>query len=99
MPYDPTPFGPAQDGSDELPVLIGAGAGEPERLLLVQRPANGRVRVREWRGDAWNTPAAERELSAAELLADVERAERAGRRLNQNVYAVRLWLERAAASP
>ncbi|HYD51058.1 MAG TPA: hypothetical protein VEA99_00470 [Gemmatimonadaceae bacterium] len=96
MTYDAKPFGPAQEGRDELPVLIGAGAGAPEALLLLGRPAAGRVRVREWSGQNWSAPPRDRDVDTAALLGEIERAQQAGRRLNQSLYAVRLWLSGAA---
>lgn len=97
MPWDPQPLGAAQQGRDELPVILGSSAdGAAEALLIVSRPANGRVRVREWSGANWSAPPRERELAAHELLAEVEAAQRAGRRLNHSLYGLRLWLSGAA---
>lgn len=96
MPWDPTPLGASQAGRDELPIIIGAGAGEPEALLIVSRPDGGRIRVREWSGADWSAPPRDRETSAEALLAEVESAQRAGRRINHAVYGVRLWLSGAA---
>jgi hypothetical protein len=96
MAYDPTPLGPAQTGRDELPVLIGSGFESPEALLLIARPTDGRVRVREWSGADWSSPPREREVTVDALYAEIERAQRAGRRVNQGLYAVRLWLTGAA---
>ena len=80
---------------DELPVLITGPASEPERLMLVGRPDGGRVRIREWSGADWSAPPAERELRCEELTEVVERAVRAGRRVNQSPHAVRRWLDGA----
>lgn len=97
MPWDPQPLGAAQAGRDELPVIIGAGGdGSPEALLIVSRPVDGRVRVREWSGANWSAPPRERELAANDLLAEAEAAQRAGRRLNHSLYGLRLWLSGAA---
>lgn len=95
MPHEPNPLGPALAGADEMPVLLGAGGGQLEALLLVGRPDGGRVRVREWTGD-WSAPPRERVVDAQRLLAEIEDAQRAGRRVNQELYAVRLWLSGAA---
>jgi hypothetical protein len=79
--------------SDELPVFIMGAGAEPERLMLVARPAAGRVRVREWSSAEWSAPPAERELACAEVADFVERAVRAGRRVNQPPQVVRRWLD------
>jgi hypothetical protein len=96
MTWDPKPFGPSQEGHDELPVIIGSGSGsgQPsgESLLIIGRPARGRVRVREWVDGAWGDPPREREVDAEALLAEIESAQQAGRRVNQTLYTVRLWL-------
>lgn len=96
MAYDPNPLGPAQAGRDEMPVIIGAGSGAPEQLLIVGRPRDGRVTVREWSGADWSAAPRVRALAADALYDEIERAERAGRRVNQGLYAVRLWLSGAA---
>ena len=92
MSYDPKPFGPSQEGHDELPVILGAGSGTGESLLVLGRPRAGRVRVREWLDGAWGAPPREREVDAGALLAEIEDAQHAGRRVNQTLYVVRLWL-------
>jgi hypothetical protein len=77
----------------ELPVLLGAGAGAPESLLLIGAPdAAGMVLVRRWTADDWSampSPRAERAETVLEWL-DAQLA--AGRPMNQSAYAVRLWL-------
>jgi hypothetical protein len=92
MPYDPNPLGPAQTGRDEMPVLIGAGGGAPETLLIISRPSSGRVTVREWSGANWSAPPRDRDVESDALYDEIERARRSGRRVNQELYAVRLWL-------
>jgi hypothetical protein len=79
-------------GGDELPLFIMGPGREPERLLLVGRPASGRVRVREWSGGDWSAPAAERDLLCTEIAAAVDRAVSEGRSVNQSPQAVRRWL-------
>ena len=96
MPYDPAPLGPAQQGRDELPIIVAGGTGEPEGLVLVGRPAAGRVRIRQWSGGDWGRAAVERTVTTDALLDELEDLQRAGRRLNQSVYAIRLWLSGAA---
>ncbi len=90
MTGTPTP------GTEELPILLGPSQLEPERLMLVARPSGGRVRTREWTGKAWGQPPVERVYDTAELYAELERASRTGRSVNQELYAVRRWLELAS---
>lgn len=85
----------AETGAAELPVFIMGPGAEPERLILVGRPAAGRVRVREWSGADWSAPPAERDLGCEEVADAVERAVRAGRRVNQSPQVVRRWLDDA----
>jgi hypothetical protein len=77
----------------ELPVLLGAGAGSAEALLLVgPRDAGGMVRVRRWSGEDWSATAAGVAERADALLHWIEAQAAAGRSMNQSLYAVRLWL-------
>jgi hypothetical protein len=76
-------------GPDELVVQVDAGGSEPPRLLILSRPVAGRVLVREWAGAA---PMVEEERSSAEVLADLERAQAARRRVSVEPYRLRLWL-------
>ena len=80
-------------GPDELPILVGGSATEDERLLLVGRPRDGRVIVREWTSADWSKPPAAREHDAAALAAHLEQARRGGRSVNQDPTAIRRWLE------
>ena len=78
---------------EELEILVGAGGGGPEELILVGRPdADGRVRVRGWTGHDWGCVPEAREFAAGELVAELERAVRAGRALRPEIGAVRQWL-------
>jgi hypothetical protein len=78
---------------DTLQLLVGGGQGEPEMLLLIERPtARGVVRIRSWTSDDWSAPPTASERAAAELLADVERWARQRRGLNHSLAAVRQWL-------
>jgi hypothetical protein len=79
--------------TEELPVFIMGPGAEPERLILVSRPAAGRVRVREWNGSDWSAPPTERELASAEIADAVARAVRDGRRVNQPPQVVQRWLD------
>jgi hypothetical protein len=97
MPYDPTPVGPdaGPDGRrDTLTVQIQGGraadgATEPETVLVLARPAGGRVAVREYPSPG--APAAY-DAAPADVLARVERALGAGRRVGAELYLVRRWL-------
>jgi hypothetical protein len=97
MPYDPTPVGPdAAPGGRPATLTVqiqggGApdGAPEPETVLVLDPPAGGRVRVREYPSPG--APVAY-EAGAADVLARVEGAARAGRRVGAELLAVRRWL-------
>lgn len=80
-------------GPDELGVLISAGAGEPDRLLMLARPTAGRVRVREWSTHNWSSAPDERELSVQDALAIFQRAAEARRRMSAALPEIRAWLE------
>ena len=90
-PRDGGPTAPDESGM--LTVLVGAGAGEPERLYMIGRPAGGRVRVREWSTATWNQPAQEREMAVSELWSALERAHGARRRLSEELPRIRHWLD------
>jgi hypothetical protein len=97
MPYDPTPVGPdvGPDGRrDTLTVRLEggpapSGAPEPDTLLVLDRPAGGRVAVREFPSPG--APAAY-DARVEDVLARVERAARAGRRVGAELHLVRQWL-------
>ena len=79
----------------ELPVLLGAGAGAPETLLLIGVPGDdGVVHVRVWSASDWSAPPRGRAERATALLQWLEEQSAAGRSLNQSLYALRLWLRR-----
>jgi hypothetical protein len=78
--------------ADELPLFIMGPGPNPERLILIGRPAGGRVRVREWTGADWSAPSREREIECTELADAVDEAIRSGRQLNQSPQLVRRWL-------
>jgi hypothetical protein len=83
----------------ELPLIVGAGAGEPETLVLIGAPRQGRVVLRRWSSAAWGDSAAPREEDAAAFLRWVEAQAASGRTLNQALYAVRLWLRGEGTAP
>ena len=97
MPYDPTPVGPdaRPDGRrDTLTVQIQGGRAadgraEPETVLVLDRPSGGRVAVREYPSPG--APAAY-DAGADDVLARVEDALRAGRRVGAELHLVRRWL-------
>lgn len=84
---------PRAAGPEELTVLIAAGGGEPDRLLVLGAPANGRVRVREWNAPDWAAAPAEREIATSDALAIFQHAFDARRRLSVALVEVRAWLE------
>jgi hypothetical protein len=84
----------------ELPLLLGAGRGTAESLMLLGAPdASGVVHVRTWTANDWSAPPRTSAERADTLLKWIELQESAGRTMNQSLYAVRLWLrgERSAA--
>ncbi|HVE79190.1 MAG TPA: hypothetical protein VNA89_10030 [Gemmatimonadaceae bacterium] len=86
----------AGDGADaprELTVQVAAGNGEPERLMILARAGGGRVRVREWTSAGWGTPPDEREVAPEALYAWLETAVRRGRRVSEELYRIRRWLD------
>ncbi len=93
----PSPRTPAASGSDaagapELGVLISAGAGEPDRLLLLSRPSNGMVHLREWSTHNWSAAPDERELPVADALAIFRGAYDARRRMTVSLKGLEAWL-------
>jgi hypothetical protein len=84
---------------EELPLIVGAGNGEPETLVLIGAPRQGRVTLRRWSSVAWEAGTAPREEDAAAFLRWVEAQAASGRTLNQALYAVRLWLRGEGTAP
>lgn len=79
---------------ETLQLLVGGGQGEPEMLLLIERPtARGSVRIRSWTSEDWSAPPTASERPTAEFLADVERWARQRRGLNHSLTVVRQWLD------
>ena len=70
-------------------VLIGGSASEPERLLLISRPVNGVVRVREWTSADWAAPPDERESPVEALYEEIEYAAKSGRAINLDLPTIR----------
>lgn len=87
------------DAPNELPLLMGAGHGEPERLLLIGVLGDGGVvRVRIWTSDNWGAAPRIREEARHELLEWIETMARAGHSLNQSLDTVRRWLRGTGAA-
>ncbi|HEV2180442.1 MAG TPA: hypothetical protein VGR59_08985 [Gemmatimonadaceae bacterium] len=80
-------------GPDELGVLVAAGDGESERLLMLGKPANGRVHVREWSSLNWSGPPDERDMPVSEAFAVFQRAHDARRRMSAALSRIRAWLD------
>jgi len=77
----------------ELPLLIGAGPGTPETLMLIGAPdAAGVVHVRTWTADEWSAAPRTSAERADTLLKWLEVQQRLGRTMNQSPTVVRLWL-------
>ncbi len=76
-----------------LTLRIAGGSGVNERLLLVGRPRQGNVRVREWTTETFNTAGHEYDIPAGELLGTISAAYAAGRSLGAEWYRVQRWLE------
>lgn len=84
----------------ELPLLLGAGRGTPESLMLLGAPdADGVVHVRTWTADDWGSPPRTSAERAETLLKWLEVQEHAGRTMNQSPYTVRLWLRGEGGAP
>jgi hypothetical protein len=84
----PAPFAE----TDFLTLRVSGNAATPERLLLVGKPREGQVHVREWTSNSLNTAGEEYRTSAGGLLADIERAYAARRPVSEEMYRVRAWL-------
>jgi hypothetical protein len=82
------------DAPRELPLLMGGGHGEGERLLLVGAPdERGVVQVRSWTSDDWSATPRTHTERRDELLAWIESQARRGHSLNQSLTTVRQWLQ------
>lgn len=80
------------DAGGELPVLLGGAPAHAERLILISRPIGGVARLREWTSADWAAGPTERESPVEALYLEIERAQREGRDVNQELAAVRAWL-------
>jgi hypothetical protein len=87
---------PSSSGGETLQLLVGGRTGDPEMLLLIERPTDdGRVRLRSWTSNDWSAVPSASERGADELLRDIERWSREGRGLNHALVIVRRWLASA----
>jgi hypothetical protein len=75
-----------------LTVRIIGNPGQPERLLLIGRPIDGVVRVREWTSDSWNTEGEDLEMDPRDLLEQLERAYASQLQVSEEMYKIRHWL-------
>jgi len=77
----------------EIPLLLGPSANAPEMLLLIGAPgADDVVHVRVWSANDWSAPPRARAERAGAFLQWIEEQGKAGRSMNQSLYALRLWL-------
>lgn len=93
MPYDPAPVGPDalddQGRRTSLTLQLQGGGGDPETVLVLGRPRGDRIAVREFPAHEQPT---EYEADVHALIARLEHAVRAGRRVSAEPYLVREWL-------
>ena len=88
----PIDLGDSSSG-ETLQLMVGGGRGQPELLLLLERPTrDGKVRVRSWSSNDWSAAPTTEQRPAADLLRDVERWARERRGLNHSLSVVRQWL-------
>lgn len=80
------------DEPEFLTLRVGGARGEPERLLLIGRPRQGTVRVRQWTSNTLNTAGDVVDRAAGDLLAEVEAAFEARHPVSVEMYQLRQWL-------
>lgn len=80
-------------GDAFLSVRLAAGSDGAERILLVGRPDDGLVHVREWSTHSWNTAGDDFDMDASELLAQIEGVYASGLGVMPEMYEIRRWLE------
>ena len=85
---------PADDAT--LSVQVEGRGRDATRLYIIGRPSGGRVSVREWRGEDWTAGPLEREVDAADLYEEIERAYDQRRRVSEEMYRIRHWLQGTA---
>ena len=78
---------------DTLTVQLEGGRGSPERVLILSRPHEGMVDVREFALGGAEGGHREYTCAVGDVLAVVERAVRGRRRVSEDVATVRRWLD------
>jgi hypothetical protein len=83
---------------ETLTVQVQGGDGEPDRVFVLSRPeragsGSATVRVREFDTSAGATLPTEYTASTDELRDRFDAALRARRRMSEESYAIRLWLD------
>ena len=77
---------------DTLTVQLEGGRGSPERVLVLSRPHDGMVDVREFALGGDDGGRREYTCAVDDVLALVERAVRRRRRVSEDLPTVRRWL-------
>ncbi|MFL5575895.1 MAG: hypothetical protein ACJ79S_08015 [Gemmatimonadaceae bacterium] len=83
----------AGGGAESLSVQVQGGEGEPETLYVLSRPRAGVVEVREFRFGTDDGSPVDYTVRADELYDALSRAHRQRRRLSEDLYAIRRWLD------
>lgn len=81
------------DGDESLSVQVSGGDGEPEKLFVLGRPRDGMVDVREFRFGAEPLSPLDYTATAFELYDAFAQAQRKRRRLSEELYRIKLWLD------
>jgi hypothetical protein len=79
--------------SEFLTLRVGGSPKVPERLLLIGRPRDGLVRVREWTSNSWNTEGEDSDIPASALLEQIEAAYDDRLPVSEEMFKVRHWLQ------
>jgi hypothetical protein len=82
----------AQADRDTLTVQVQGGRGEPERVIVLSRPRDGMVDVREFAIGGDEGGRRDYTCACDEVLATIERAVRNRRRVSEDLSTVRRWL-------
>ena len=75
-----------------LSVRLAGASGTGDRFLMVGRPVDGLVRVREWTARSYNTAGEDFDVDPVDLLADIETVYAAGLSVMPEMYQIRRWL-------
>jgi Flp pilus assembly protein TadB len=84
------PLPPPLGAADTLTVQVQGAGREAERVLVLSRPRNGLVEVREF--SVGCTAPRDYTTTADELLDSLEAAARKRRRISEDLYVIRSWL-------